>query len=306
MTGATPRTQWLDLMTQAAKFHDQNSQPMNHEKSFSKVRDFTVLMACYYKDDSEKLRIALESIFRNSLKPDFVLLVGDGPLTPPIYAVINSFKTYPNFIFVETKNNMGLACALNFGIKFVKTKYIVRADSDDFNLPNRFSTLIDKIDEGFEIVGSAILEVDAVGNPISIRRPPETHSRISKFIYRRCPFNHMTVAFSSELSRRVSGYPNIYLREDYGMWIKMIAAGARTFNIAEVLVHASAGENLYRRRSGFKYAWSEIELQRLLVRELQKPIIRGLIDGVLRAAVFLIPNSLRSAVYRNFLRDRTD
>ena len=79
-------------------------------------------------------------------------------------------------------------------------------------------------------------------------------------------------------------------------------AGARCANLPQVLVHASAGRDMYRRRGGWRYARAELTLQRYLVRcGLKQPSI-ALADGLVRMLVFLLPVRLRGYVYERLLR----
>ena len=77
----------------------------------------------------------------------------------------------------------------------------------------------------------------------------------------------------TKLIKSVGGYPNIYLREDYGLWVKLSKEGAIFHNIDEVLVHVNGGKSLYKRRSGFKNAIAEYKLQILLYQCKIKPFL---------------------------------
>ena len=50
--------------------------------------------------------------------------------------------------------------ALNNAINLVKTKWIARADSDDINMANRFEKQIESAKDGYDVIGSNILEID--------------------------------------------------------------------------------------------------------------------------------------------------
>ena len=56
----------------------------------------------------------------------------------------------------------------------------------------------------------------------------------------------MTSFIRTKNTLKVGGYPNIYLREDYGLWAKMINEGSRFHNIDENLVHANGGYKLIK------------------------------------------------------------
>ncbi len=80
-----------------------------------------------------------KSIEIQTLQPDEVVLVEDGPLTPELYNEIEKWKTrLINFNVVSLENNSGLATALNYGIKHCSNEIIARMDTDDICTPDRF------------------------------------------------------------------------------------------------------------------------------------------------------------------------
>ena len=121
---------------------------------------------------------------------------------------------------------------------------------------------------------------------------------------RRNPFNHMTVCFRRDFIRAIGGYPAIALKEDYALWAKAIARGARVANLPQVLVRARAGSELVLRRGGLRYARSELALQALLWREGGQSAWSSLLAGCARAAVFAVPPVLRQFVYRRASRSK--
>ena len=122
--------------------------------------EFTLLMCTYKNDDPILLEKAIESIYRNSIKPNFFILTIDGPIPEKNKILINKLvKKFPIEIN-NIKENIGLAKALNSAIKLVKTKWIARADSDDLNASNRFEKQIKYAEKGFDVIGSNIYEID--------------------------------------------------------------------------------------------------------------------------------------------------
>jgi glycosyltransferase involved in cell wall biosynthesis len=267
---------------------------------------FTVLMAVYGRDEVKLLERAVRSAFANTLRPDAFLLVVDGPVPVDLVIAIARLETEFNLDVSRLPENRGLAHALNVGLTKVGTEWVVRADADDFNLPERFERLAQAVVGPVvpDLLGSAILEIDPVGSTTAIRRTPLSHDEIVRYAGRRNPFNHMTVAYRSQLARRCGSYPEIYLREDYALWAAMLSEGALTLNLPEVLVHAMAGRDMYRRRGGWRYARAEVSLQRHLVRCGLKNPFSAVLHGLLRGTVFMLPTESRGWIYENILRNR--
>ena len=270
--------------------------------------EFTVLMALYAKDDPHLFEKAVDSVYRNSLPPDDFVLVIDGPVEGDLDAQVEVVtKRYPLTV-VRRSANAGLATALNDGITHVRTEWIARADPDDVNVADRFAIQTRAIysHPKTDVTGGAILETGRCGEPVSVRVVPLDHASIVKFAVFRNPFNHMTVMFRRSAVLAVGGYPNIYLREDYGLWSLLIANGAQCLNVPEILVVASAGRDMYRRRGGFRNAKAEVRLQAHLVDCGMKSALEACCHGVMRAAGFLLPNTMRGLLYRRILRNKAD
>jgi hypothetical protein len=60
---------------------------------------------------------------------------------------------------------------------------------------------------------------------------------------------------------------SIALREDFGLWAAMLNIGARCKDIDCILVHASAGDKMYKRRSGWSSFAAEYYVQRHLMSD---------------------------------------
>ena len=260
-------------------------------------------MAVYFKDNPVLFEDALASVFLNTLLPTEVLLVIDGNVGGCLQTIISKYVSENGVKILQLPQNIGLANALNEGLKIIHTEWVVRADSDDVNLTNRFEVLSHYMNNDWDLVGSQILEVDAKTTLEFFRKVPLQTEEIRRFAKKRNPFNHMTVAYRTAYVKSCGGYPDIYLKEDYGLWVKMISKGAKVINIDKILVRVNAGEDMYQRRGGVKYAFAEIKLQRHLIEYKINNYFEGLIYGLLRSSVHLMPILLRSIIYKNILRN---
>lgn len=261
-------------------------------------------MALYYKDDPFLFDKAISSVFDNSVLPELLILVVDGPVGSELRAVIekNLYSYGESFYVVWLPENKGLANALNIGLEYVKTEFVARADADDFNLRSRFEEQCKFAKNGFDLFGSSIQEVDEFGNKISVRSLPLEHIRIAQFLKTRNPFNHMTVFFRTQLARDCGGYPNLDLREDYGLWVKMIRNGAKCANSDSILVFATTGKSFYKRRGGIRSVKAEIAMQKFLASYQVKGKAWACMETMVKSLIFLMPSSFRVFVYKWFLR----
>ncbi len=268
---------------------------------------FSVLMAVYIKENEEYFKKALESIREQTFMPDEIVIVKDGPLTNALENVIEGFeKAYPElFNIVSLEENQGLGNALRIGILECSNDWIARMDSDDISRNDRFEIQASYIADNpdLDIVGSDIIEFeDDIDNVLAVRRVPNKSEDIVRFAHLRNPFNHMTVMYRKKAVVEAGNYQESKLNEDYNLWVRMIMNGAVCANIEDFLVYARTGRDMYKRRGGFKYAVSDIKLQKFFHEIGFNGFFRMTVNMIIRTLVRLTPNLLREKIYISRLR----
>ncbi len=218
---------------------------------------FSVLMSVYYKELPEYLKDSLLSVINQSLRPDEIVLVKDGKLTPELDKVISDFKKkYPRlFTIVPLKKNSGLGIALNAGLNHCKYDIIARMDSDDYSLPDRFEKQINVFkNRNVDMVGGLIQEYDEeMAEKQGIRTVPENHESILKYLKKRSAFNHVSVMYRKQAVIDAGGYQDCPYFEDYYLWCRMAKKNCLFYNIQEVLVNVRGGDSMINRRGGKEY-----------------------------------------------------
>lgn len=269
--------------------------------------NFSVLMSVYHREQAIFLDKSLESILINqTLKPDEIVLVGDGELTDELYAIIEKYKKlFCNFLFIQIPENVGLGKALNEGLKHCRGEWIIRMDSDDIAMPMRLERQYNVInqDKTIDVVGAWVSEFDEnIDNIFAIKKVPETNDEIHKFAQKRNPINHPVVAFRKNRILQVGGYEHCMYFEDYWLWVRLLNSGAVFYNIQEPLLWFRSNKEMYKRRGGIGYIKHEYRFQRKVL-ELGFISYRTFIVNMLtRTIVRVIPNELRSFFYQKFLR----
>ena len=101
---------------------------------------FSVLMSVYYKEKPEWLEFSLSSVLDQTLLPNEIVIVKDGPIDDELNLVIDEYSNKnPELFKVYSLNkNVGLGPALNYGMKQCQYDLIARMDSDDYIVPERF------------------------------------------------------------------------------------------------------------------------------------------------------------------------
>ena len=233
------------------------------------IINFSILMSIYHKESPQYFEACMRSIWHEqSLKPNEIVLVKDGPLPAALEAIIEKWQSELNevLVVVSLEKNVGLGKALNIGLSNCSNEWIFRMDTDDICKPDRFEKQIQFIQSNpnVVVVGGQILEFDHTPNDMSvIKTVPTTHEDIKKFAQKRCPFNHMTVAYKKSVITELGGYQHHLFMEDYNLWLRVIGAGYKVANLPDVILYARVGNGMHARRKGYQYIKSEKQLLNL-------------------------------------------
>ena len=270
--------------------------------------EFSVLLSLYYKEQPSFLRQSLDSILTQTVLPSEIVLVEDGKLTPELDNVVEEYeKKYDIIKVIKLETNQGLGKALNEGLRHCTYDIVARMDTDDISKPERFEKQIKEFENDPDLcaVSSWIDEFhDNKDNVTSTRKVPETNDEIVKYGKRRNPFNHPSVMFKKKEIEKVGGYKSFYLFEDYYLWARLILNNCKLKNIQESLLLFRANDEMFKRRGGWKYALTEIKFQRRLNSIGYINFVEMMTNITLRTTTRMIPNKLRSAIYKFFLRKK--
>ena len=263
-------------------------------------------MSVYVKEKADHLRMAIDSIWNQTVKTNDFVLVCDGPLTDELNAVIEKMQhEHSELHVVRLEKNGGLGNALNTGIKECKNELVARMDSDDISRPERcekqlavFSTYLE-----VSIVSGIVEEFSTSTEVIEARRVlPEKQEEILTFAKKRNPFNHPCVMYKKSAVEEAGGYQDFYLLEDYFLWIRMLQKGIVGYNLQEPLLWMRAGSEMYKRRAGWKYAKSQKTLFKYMKDSGFISTGQYVTSILTRSASSLMPNGLRERVYKKILR----
>ena len=278
------------------------------ELQVNKENCFSVLMAVYKKEQPLFFKEALRSVFEQSLIPNEVVLVKDGPLTEELEQIIVDFSSKNEQLKVITlEKNQGLGEALRIGLNACSFDLVARMDSDDICKPYRFEKQIAFLKEHKEItiVGSWIEEFSDCKEEIeAIRELPQEDKQLKIFMKWRNPFNHMTVMFRKKDILAVGGYQPFYLLEDYYLWNRLSNANYYFANIGESLLWARGGYTMLERRGGWKYVVSESKLLKFMYRSGRINIVEFGANLMMKSIIRLIGKHLRHTIYTFFLRKK--
>ena len=267
---------------------------------------FSVLLSVYRKEQPAYLQQSLNSIFTQTLMPDEVVLVKDGPLTEELDMVIGDYcRKYPILKIVSLAQNQGLGKALNEGLKHCSYDLVARMDTDDIAKSDRFEKQVKVFKEHpeLDLVGAWIDEFEGdVSHVISVRKVPEFPIEIKQYALKRSPTNHAVVMFRKSAVLLAGGYLHFPLFEDYYLWVRMLQNGAQFYNIQESLLFVRTSPEMFKRRGGWKYAKDEIRFQRKLLELGFIGRVRFVENVCVRFVVRVLPNNFRGFFYTKILR----
>ena len=269
---------------------------------------FSVAISVYKSDDPKFFDRALFSITEmQTIKPDEIVLVVDGPVCEELNRVIEKYeRLYSIFHIIRLEKNGGLGNALKIAVENSKHDFIARMDSDDVSLPTRFEQQLKYFDEHPEadIVGGDITEfIGDESNIVGKRVVPKSNDEIREYMRRRCAFNHMSVMYKRNAVQDAGGYQDWFCNEDYYLWIRMWLNHAVFANTGSVLVNVRVGEEMYQRRGGWKYFKSEAKLQGFMLKNGVIGVPRYLVNVSERLILqVLVPNKVRGFLFQKLAR----
>ena len=257
-------------------------------------------MAVYDGDKTRFLDQSLRSLLNQDLKAKEVIIVKDGYVRKDICDIIKKYKKDLNIIEVQIPINVGLAMALNEGLKYCQYDYIARMDADDICKHNRLI-----IQEQFliknpeiDIVGSYVQDIDSEGNKLKIVKYPENHKKCySRFAYRD-PVAHPSVMFRRRYFLKAGMYNKKYRKnQDSILWMNGFLKGCLFANIPQVLLYFRTDNDFYKmRRGGFEKA-KEILKLRIRINRKMKYGLNAYIYTIIIFIIRLLPDSILRIFY---------
>lgn len=272
---------------------------------------FSVLMSVYIKEKPEYLEKSLKSIFNQTLRPNEVVLVKDGPLTKELETIVNKFKKAEGILkIISLEKNMGLGEALRIGVENCSYELIARMDTDDICKENRFEEQIKyfRKNPNVDMVGSWTDEFEEINDQIkvkSIRKTPETQDEIIRKLKRVNAFNHPTVMYKKSSIIKAGNYSEEFnCLEDYYLWVRMAINNSKFYNIQKSLIFFRITPGTSKRRGGIEMLKGDIALhtrfQKLEFISIQEKYKNICIWAIYR----LIPSTIRAKLQKIFLRKK--
>ena len=273
---------------------------------------FSILISLYSREKVEYFDSCMQSIWIDqTIQPNEIILVLDGQIGEELSQGVTKWQKIigKSLKVIPLNQNIGLGKALNKGLEYCSNEWVFRMDTDDICKPNRFEKQIQFIQSypNVALFGGQIIEFNKdIEDSSGMKTVPISNNEIKKFAKKRCPFNHMTVAYKKSVIQELGGYQHHLFMEDYNLWLRVIGKGYEVANLSEVILYARVGNGMHARRKGIEYIKSEKQLLNLKKElGLQNPIHANILF-LIRSAFRLMPSSLLGIIYNTFLRKKVE
>ena len=227
----------------------------------------SVVVNVWGGDEPASLKRSLSSISSQRQRPDEVVVVVDGPISNDLEEEIQRFMNEATFpartIYIQSPK--GLWNARNVGIGQAKNEIIALHDADDVMHPERLSLQLKLIEESaVDVVASPVYEFEAKSEHlIGLRNLCDNSNLIRKMRWQNV-INHSSVLLRRSAVLDVGGYRNVYLAEDYDLWIRMIQQNKRFTTSYQATQAFSVDSDLTIRRGGIKFIRSELAISKTI------------------------------------------
>lgn len=267
----------------------------------------SVVMSVYKAEIAKYLDEALESIWSyQTLKPNEIVLIEDGPLTDALYMVINKWKASlgEKLVIVQNESNLGLTKSLNKGIATAQFEYIARMDSDDICHPARFSKQFEYLQAHIDIdvVGGCIQEFNSQNECINVRQYPQTHEDVLTYIYKASPLAHPATMIRKRIFDNGLKYNEAYrTSQDIALWFNIIINGGKIANLDSIVLYFRQDDNIFKRRGRSK-AINELKIYLNGIRQIYGILTFKYMYPCARFIFRLMPEKIVARIYKGKFR----
>ena len=271
------------------------------------MEKYSVLMSLYAKERPEYLSSAVDSMLSQTVLPDQIVVVKDGPLTEELDWILAKYeKENPEiFTVVSSEVNIGLGKALNLGLENCRNELVARMDTDDIAKPHRCEKQLAEFEKDSELclLGSTVDEFFSTPDEVISRRiVPCEHTDIYEFAKRRSAFTHPAVMYKKSKVLALGGYGDLRRNQDVDLFGRMLFSGCKAANIEESLLFFRSNDALAKRRKSWENSKSYIGTIKKFWKMGYSSFGDYVIVAMAQTAMFLLPVKIQHWVYKTFLR----
>ena len=131
---------------------------------------------------------------------------------------------------------------------------------------------------------------------------PSQYEQIRKFMRRRQAFNHPTVIYKKTTVIRAGGYLPLKRKEDFDLFSRMLAEGAKAENLEEHLYLYRVNRENYRRRKSWDNFRSAVYVYWRHLKRKGCSVWDFVVISAAEAFFFILPDAIMRWISNRFLR----
>ena len=203
------------------------------------VTQISVVIAV--RDAEATLAASIRSILQQTLPPKEILLVLNG-CQDQSEAIARAFAADDaRILLLESSTEGGVAEAAKVGCEAASSPLLARMDADDISHRQRFAWQIETLhQENADLVTCRVIPKDSLGDGLdrfvnwanTLLRPPDFQRE--RFV--ESPVIQPGVLMKKSSYLKAGGYRIENGPEDYDLWLRMLASGARFFQAPQALL----------------------------------------------------------------------
>jgi glycosyltransferase involved in cell wall biosynthesis len=201
------------------------------------ISSVTCLMVFSPGDKLIDFKKCLISLLLQSRPIEEIIVVCNGGTFAEVKKVITKTTESKKINLIDEKSFLHLGPALNLGLEYITSEYILRADPDDISMSNRVEILLETVyGNKFDVIGSfmaAFCEKTSLFLPMIY---PVNQTSIKRRMFFSNAMGHPSVLYRTEIVKKLNGYRDLELAEDYDLWLRLLNEGAQFVNIDKFLV----------------------------------------------------------------------
>lgn len=265
---------------------------------------YTLILTVYAKTKPSDFERSLTSMMGQTVPPDQIIVVEDGPIPMELAQSIDSNTGKIDCTRIRLDINSGPALAAQAGINASRNELIARLDTDDEAYPTRLEDELRFLDEHPEYVsvGTLVREVDESGRVVARVSLPESFEEIRDFARRRCPCRQTTLLYKKSAIIEVGGYRALRVAEEWDLYNRFIAAGMKCYNIQLPMVDMHVEDEYFARRGGIAVLKQLLSFKAGMLLRQEAGLLDFIVSSVASIIACLVPNSIREFIYIRLLR----
>ena len=242
-------------------------------------------------DSADLLRISLNSLLNQTVGFEKTLILINGELSKEQLRIIQEYKSLSDSdTQIQSESlTINFGPALNKLINLTTTEFFMRHDPDDISIPERTNILYDFISKSdSDIAYTNIYEYNFETGLVGQRLISDKEINLTNdFIYRNL-IAHSAVVFKTKSIVDLGGYRDVYLAEDYDLWLRAIKFKLKfqEVKVASVIYHV---DNRKRNRSLTKLSCTEITLFRTKSSIWPKSKVKLIFITIQRLFFYILP-----------------